>query len=403
MIALVDESRNSGLRSKLPEVCLNMEHSISEKKMMEMPKRLTAICASLIGVVALQTPAAKSGERYEFYNGVRQMGMGGAAVAVVNDETALLLNPAGLGKLRDYFVTVADPEIEGSGNALAVSGGDVLGMMKPQPMLDKLNDAANLGRHLHLKGQVFPSLVVPNFGFGVLAKYSSDGEVDATNTNFSLDYFNDFAAVLGFNFRLFDGIIKLGANARMVNRVQISRTDIPANSTGLTIDNLAMEGFGVASDVGIILTAPVAYLPTVAAVWRDVGGTSYDFKEGMFTGAQTIPDHTPQTVDVGIALFPIASKRTRVTWTAEYRDVLTASEEFDLYRRVHTGVELNIADALFLRAGMNQRYWTAGIEFAMANYQLQAATYGEEIGTATATTTTTREDRRYTLKFAFRF
>jgi len=108
-------------------------------------------------------------------------------------------------------------------------------------------------------------------------------------------------------------------------------------------------------------------------------------------------------VDVGIALFPISSKRTRVSWTAEYRDVLTASEEFDVYRRIHTGIELNIADALFLRAGMNQRYWTAGLEFAMANYQLQAATYGEEIGTATATTITPREDRRYTLKFAFRF
>ena len=41
---------------------------------------------------------------FEFYRGVRQMGMGGASIAVVNDETAPLSNPNGLGRLRDYFL-----------------------------------------------------------------------------------------------------------------------------------------------------------------------------------------------------------------------------------------------------------------------------------------------------------
>ncbi len=51
-------------------------------------------------------------ERYETYNGVRMLGMGGAGVATVNDETALLVNPAALGKLRDVFVTIVDPEVD---------------------------------------------------------------------------------------------------------------------------------------------------------------------------------------------------------------------------------------------------------------------------------------------------
>ncbi|MGE3385597.1 MAG: hypothetical protein AB7K41_02595 [Bdellovibrionales bacterium] len=351
------------------------------------------------GVLLSVSPLAHAAERYEFYNGVRQLGMGGAGVAVVNDETALLLNPAGLGKLRDYFVTVADPELEGSANAATLAGTDLLNMFKPQPMLNKLNQVANRDKRLHLKAQLFPSIVVPNFGFGVYGNYTADGRVDAAGTNYELHYNNDYAAVFGFNFRLFDGIIKLGAVARAINRVQIDRIDIPANSTGLTVDNLAQEGFGVAGDVGLILAAPIAWLPTIAAVWRDVGGTSYNLKEGMFTSAITIPNHTPQTVDVAFALFPIASKRTRVTFTGEYRDVLTTGDEDDQMRRVHAGIEMNVADAFFLRAGMNQRYWTAGLEFAMQNYQLQAATYGEEVGTATIT----QEDRRYVFKFAFRF
>jgi hypothetical protein len=48
---------------------------------------------------------------------------------------------------------------------------------------------------------------------------------------------------------------------------------------------------------------------------------------------------------------------------------------------------------------MNQGYWTAGLELAVYNYQMQFATYGEEIGTKD----TTKEDRRYVAKFSWRF
>lgn len=342
---------------------------------------------------------ACAAEVIEFFNGARALGMGGALISEANDETALLANPAGLGKLRDYFVTVFDPEIEGGANAVSLAGSNPFAMFKPQPVLDKLVQPANLGKRLDLRAQAFPSLVVPNFGIGVFGRYSVNAKVDATATNYELRYLNDLALVAGFNFRLFDGIVKLGASARAVNRVQIDRTDIPANSTGLTVDSLGSEGFGVGSDVGLILTAPVATLPTVAAVWRDVGGTNYQLKSGMMTSAITIPDHTQQTVDVALAFHPIVSKRSRFSFTTEYRDVLTASEETDQYRRAHVGLEWNFADAFFIRAGMNQRYWTAGLEVAMLNYQLQFATYGEEVGTAT----TTEEDRRYVFKFAFRF
>jgi len=341
-------------------------------------------------------------ERYEFFTGARQNAMGGAAVAVVNDETALLLNPAGLGKLRDFFGTVADPEISTSANVVSVAGLSAFNLFSnPQAVLDQLKQTKNLGKQLHLKGQMFPSIVVPNFGVGVFAKYSTDARVDATGTDFELRYFNDIALVMGFNFRLWDGRIKLGANARAMNRVEINRvaTPIAASSTGLTINNLASEGFGVGSDVGLILSAPIAALPTLAMTYRDVGRTSYGFKDGMFTSATTVPDDTASTLDVALAIFPIIGKKTRSSWTIEYRDALTAGQETDHYRRTHAGFELNFSDAFFLRAGMNQRYWTSGFELALLNYQLQFTTYGEEVGAAGAT----REDRRYTFKFAFRF
>jgi hypothetical protein len=343
--------------------------------------------------------SARAGERYEFYNGVRQMAMGGAAIAVVNDESALLLNPAGLGKLRDYILTVADPEIDVSQNIEKIVGTDVLGTMDPQAVLNKLNDG-NQDEHLHARAQVFPSLVVPNFGIGLFAKYSMDAEVNSETSKYDIDYLNDMALVLGFNFRIWDGRIKFGFNTRFVNRAQI-HDSFDDSSTDLTVNGLADEGVGIGSDLGVVLTAPWDWLPTLAAVWRDVGGTAYDVREGLFikTEDDRRPDHTPQSLDVALALFPIGGKRTRFTWTAEYQDVLTSGDETDQMRRLHTGLELNWADAAFLRAGMNQRYWTAGLELSMGNIQLQLASYGEEIGTKEKT----REDRRYNAKFSYRF
>ncbi len=336
-------------------------------------------------------------ERYEFYNGVRALGMGGAMVGVVNDETALISNPAGLGRLRDYFITVADPEIEGNSNVERVAGTDVAEMFNPQDALDKLRTKP--GVRYHQKVQVFPSVVVPNFGVGLHGKYVVDAEVNEAGTAYLYNYTNDFAGVMGFNFRIWDGIIKFGANVRLINRVEVREADLAPSSTNLKLRNLATEGVGVGSDVGLILTAPIQFLPSIAAVWRDVGHTSYNIQNGYVFDKEERPQLTKQSVDVALSLFPIHGKGWRSAWTVEYRDVLTADEEDAHARRLHAGVEFNFADAIFIRGGMNQRYWTAGFEVASFHYQVQAATYGEDIGTVQEP----REDRRYVLKVSIRF
>lgn len=338
-----------------------------------------------------------AGERYEFYNGVRQLGMGGAVVAVVNDETALLSNPAALGKLRDYYITIADPELDAGLETERISGLDFYKTTDPQVALDQLN--AMPGKRLHVKGQVFPSMIFPNFGIGFHGKYSVDGEVNQDQTAYEYHYINDFSAVTGLNVRLFSGIVKLGVNGRFTNRAEVHRTDLDPAATDLSLRDLVSEGVGIGTDVGLILAAPVKWIPTLAAVWRDVGDTSFTYQEGLLHDVTSRPERVNNTLDVGLALFPIHGKGTRSTWTVELRDVMTDDEEETVMRRLHGGFEMNFSDAFFIRAGAHQQYWTAGLELAANNYQLQAATYGEEIGTKD----TPREDRRYVLKFSYRF
>lgn len=373
---------------RIDGVCLKMGRANVD----QIPMKVAILFSML-----LTTLQAKAGERYEFYNGIRAMGMGGASVATVNDETALISNPAALGKLRDYFITIVDPEVEVGAETETITGTKIMNVTDPQKVLDMTKLKPD--KHLHTRAQVFPSVVVPNFGLGVFAKNVVDASYDSATDKFSYDYTTDYAIVMGLNFRLWNGIVKIGSNGRIVNRTEVHRSDIDGTSTDLTLKTLASSGIGVGSDSGIILTAPIVFLPTLAGVYRDVGRTSYNLRDGSFLKTTTKPDSTAGTADVALAIHPILGKRVRSTWTVEYQDVLTSSKETDQMRRVHGGIELNFADAVFLRGGMNQRYWTAGLELSMMNYQFQAASYGEDIGPVG----TPKEDRRYEVKFAFRF
>jgi hypothetical protein len=340
---------------------------------------------------------ARAGEFTEFYTGVRQLGMGGAYTAVVNDETAVLTNPAGLGKLREPTLTLIDPELSGSFNDTRIATlSTASNVINLQGLLDALND--NKGVHWNAKAQFFPSVVTSNFGFGLHAKYEYNAEVDPTGTTFRLDYTNDYAAALGYCFRFFGGVLKVGTSARLVDRTEIHQ-DLDAHATDLSIDGLAKEGLGLGFDVGLILSAPVQYLPALSVVARDVGGTSYELGNGLMHSTGNRPGDTPQTLDGGVAIFPILSNGTRMTITADVHDFLMVDDDHDLMKRVHAGMELNFNDFFFLRGGMNQRYWTAGVELASENFQLQAASYGEDVGAAGSPV----EDRRWVTKFTFRF
>lgn len=347
----------------------------------------------LIITVFLSTSNVFATERFEFYNGVRALGMGGVQITTVNDETALLSNPAALGKLRDHFVTVVDPEIEMSADSYSLFSYDIWGGLQPQNVLDKLN--TDTTKVISNRLQVFPSLVLPNFGIGALGKYRLSGRI--TGGNYELDYQNDYAAVLGFNFRLFDGRMKLGFNTKVINRAEI-KASLPVATTGISVAANGKEGLGIGMDVGMILTAPWKALPTLSIVARDFGNTTFT-SDGLFNTTAQKPDPIQQTYDLGIAVFPIAGKKTRTSIAIEMRDATNVQGVDDTNKLYHFGTEFNFFDAIFLRFGLHQRYYTAGLEFAVENYQLQFATYGEEVGTSA----TPEESRRYVLKFAYRF
>lgn len=354
----------------------------------ELYKYVLLIFIILLGGIA-------RAEVFELYRGSRGLGMGGADTGVVNDETALLINPAALGKLRGSIGTILDPEIE--------IGDNVYEMYKAKPFsgftdLDKLNATLDQTRntHYHYKYQFFPSFVLKNFGLGYLIKESMDARMNADGTTITANYFYDWVLATGFNFRFWDGRIKLGVTAKAINRVQASGDFDTSQS--LKIEDIGKEGYGLGSDVGLILSAPWGWLPTLSFVGRDIGGTQFT-NTGLRYKLANKPDKLTQDGDVALSFFPIHSNATRSSFTFEHKHVLTASQYTNKTQLYHFGWETNVSDIAFFRFGMNGLYYSLGFEMASERVQFQFAYYGENVGTDTAP----QEDRRYNLKAVFRY
>lgn len=335
-------------------------------------------------------------ELEEFYNNARMMGMGGASIAIANDETALLTNPAGLGKLRSAYGTLIDPEIDATTSFLSLSNKSAISNPLSLPQLaSALTASTNVP--YHWRWQLFPSFVVRNFGIGIFWKQNLNAIVNPATNLMSTSYTDDLALALGYSLRLWDGRIKIGISGRFISRIQVAKDLDPLGD--LTLGTHASEGVGLATDAGIILAAPWTYIPTLAIVARDIGSTKFTSGSGLRMSSATRPTTIAQDFDAAVALFPIHGNATRSSLTFEYQKIMQAANAVDKNRHYALGYEFNYADILFFRAGLHQNFWTAGIEIASRFTQMQFASYGEDVGVDGSPV----EDRRLSFKFSFRF
>jgi hypothetical protein len=347
-----------------------------------------------VGLGLLFLALVPSARADDFYQGIRQMGMGGAAVAVVNDETSLLLNPIGLGRLRVPYITIIDPEITAAEGNMSTVQSLLLDSMDVGEVYNE--QAKHPGERYFVRGQIFPSFADRNFGIGFLMKNEVTATRHAGTPAMDLNYKNDQALVAGYNHSFYGGQIKLGAGGRLIDRAGFSGALDPATQ-GLDPKNFANEGLGLAGDVGLSLTSPTVLLPTLSIMAKDIGDTSFTLGDGYRSYLHdSAPEKVKQAIDVAVAVFPIWSNITRGTFTVEYDDVLNTG---DTVRKLHAGVEVNLGDMLFLRAGYNRGYMTGGLEWAAPFFQIQLAYYGEEVGTDANPI----QENRWALKTVFRF
>jgi len=330
------------------------------------------------------------------YTNVRSLGMGGAEIGLTSDETSLYRNPANLGSIRGTFGTVLDPELAGSSNFLNLITSSNTAKSTDIEALGPIM-AANPNTTYHSRLQLTPSLIVRNFGFGLIYRNELNAISDSTGATMNTQYQSDMGGIIGLNQSFFGGVLKVGASAKGINRIEVINTSLATSGT-LSLQSIGSEGTGVVFDAGVMIQMPVKWIPTISVVGHDLGDTEFYRKSGVRLSTASQPTIVKQSIDAAVSIFPIHSSQVRSIWTVEYKDITNSKVETDYSRRLHVGTELNVYDIVFLRLGMNQNYLTYGLELASEKMSWQFASYGEEVGTST----TKQEDRRYVFKVSLR-
>lgn len=312
--------------------------------------------------------------------GARAQGMGGAYTAVVNDETALLLNPAGLARLRDTIITALDPEIEISEvttQSLALGApatpGNLLGLGAAAA------NPKNHGQLLRSRITLFPSVATSNFGVGLFYQAQDQAGASALGDQIALSSREDIGLHVGYALKFLEGRIKLGIALKALQRTETSSVSALAG-TEFTPTFQTATGFGLGADIGLILALPIRWLPTLSAVLRNGPSGLALGQPGIMspvlTSAPTDSTLRPNTIattaDIGLAVFPIQSQDSRYAITIESQNALD-----NLNRTFHAGFEFAYRDLVYLRGGYQHNRPTFGFEIQKGSMQFQYAFFFE--------------------------
>jgi hypothetical protein len=350
---------------------------------------------------------------------VRAMGMGNAFTALADDYNALLYNPAGLARLEEGQINLslitgaADSKIPKFIDDVnkASSGPD---STKGQDMNNLLE--ANFGNHYGLRAsgpQAF--WVRPRWGIAFIpADISAEMEIHRVGIaalNATLNADSTIAYGRGWDAHWFrDTRVSLGVTGKAVHRVNYSNSilasDLALNSdlaSYLKSDD-AREGLTFDADLGMLFS-PKTYVsgwervfhPTLGLVVRNV--VDYGFTSNMhLVGPKTSgqPPKLGRRYDAGLMWELPQWSIFKVRAMADLRDM--GHENWAFSKGYHLGTEFTWKIRSWWqggwRMGINQGYFTAGFTGKLAIFNLDLATYGEEVGPSSEP----KSSRRYMLR-----
>ncbi len=345
------------------------------------------------------------------YVSTRALGMGNAFLAVADDHNAMFYNPAGLayrkdGQFHGFLRGGLSPEI--------------LDLQKEIDQADKKEDseqaiadliASKYGSHYAARVTTGAMYVRPRWGFAFIpADLSMDISVHqqvgpTLNVNAYLD--STFATSYARKVSWFKGHdISWGTTVKAIHRAHAGQSVLAAqlvDGKDIFDEKDANEGLTIDADLGLLWklkpTGLMRHLrPTFAFVIRNIGDYGYPIQFDIFSKQSGEPPKLGRRFDFGskwdLPKFWVFDPHLAV----DIRDI--GHENWTPTKGFHAGMELYWKMFNWWKGhwavGLNQGYWTAGVGARLAWFQLDIASYGEEVGTSNAPL----ENRRYMLELS---
>ncbi len=366
---------------------------------------------------------------HESYRSVRAMGMGGAFTAVANDHSAILINPAALARRKDGVVRM----LLGGGFSDSFLGfADDISQVSDEGTEDEQIDnltallESKYGENFNLH---FPRLggfwARPNWGIAIMPL---DTTVDL-NVNrqagpaLNISVYQDTTIAYGWARDVdwlnkwfgWDGQLSVGVTGKAINRVffgqSIIAADLAANDPDYFSEDAAAEGMTFDFDLGLLYTPKIesgkwySFLkvaePTFAVVMRNLLDYGFTTNLGLIGDGDLEPPKLQRRLDLGstwdLPNFWVLDPRLNV----DLKNML--HENWSFSKGLHIGAEVFWEMYSWWKGhwaiGLHQTYVSAGVGMKFGVFQLDLATYGEEVGT----TDDPVEDRRFLIEMSLDF
>jgi hypothetical protein len=355
---------------------------------------------------------------HQNYISTRAMGMGNAFTAVADDYNVLYYNPAGLAFLKQKDLNL---KLEASGTPALLGFANELSDDLKKPEADQpnaINDTftRNFGQNFNFRPVIGGTLVKPGWGIGFIPlDLSMDlGIHQNLGPTLAVEAYQDstlafgYARKVGGGGAITDGDLGVGVTGKLVYRGYVGK-DLPAPEFVVNSDYFskkdANEGLTADADIGALYklhTPEHVYLtPYFSAVARNV--LDYGFKSNL----HLIDPNSQEPPKLGRRLDLGSKFEGRKFWnlvpslTCDVKDIGT--DYWTWLKGLHVGAEVLWDVSWWLRGGyrigMSQGYWTAGFSGTFAWFQLDLASWGEEMGTMNSR----KENRRYALTASLDF
>jgi len=363
-----------------------------------MLSRIAAACAICILITAV--PAFSLGNKVEplDFSSAREKSMGGTHVALADDASVLLTNPASLADVPSSF-SKADLGIRMIGPLFDIADLVVGGNMSTSGLTDFLakNDY-KLYAGLDIAGPLALGYSGGGLGFGFFNKTKfiiNVGSASAINVSAGEDLLLAGGYALRFDLgkghELDAGIVAKGyvrgrTDSSMGIVEAVGVISDPASvlsdpftlTTGIGLDaGLRWAWSGLAAG----LVCRDAFSPAISTVYSGGAGAFFASRPGTSTYVSL-----PRSLDLGLAWTPSLGRLGEVVdalvIALDYRDIL---DLFAVLPRnpilnVGLGAEARVLDIVTLRAGIADALPSAGMGLNLSAFTMNLSVYGAELG-----------------------